>query len=141
LSLLSDTGLNMIQPLTTASMAGQFGAAIGTAFLMKDKIQRTNMISAVPTLFGITEPLIFGVNLRSLRIFGSVMVAGAIGGFITYLFDLAAAGMVITFIPGLLLYANNLLGLIQYLIVTAISFVLGFILVQAQGKIIREEIQ
>jgi len=142
LSLLSDTGLNMIQPLTTASMAGQFGAAIGTAFLMKDKIQRTNMISAaVPTLFGITEPLIFGVNLRSLRIFGSVMVAGAIGGFITYLFDLAATGMGITFIPGLLLYANNLLGLIQYLIVTAISFVLGFILVQAQGKIIREEIQ
>ena len=49
-SLLSDTGLNMIQPLTTASMAGQFGAAIGTAFLMKDKIQRTNMISLLQFL-------------------------------------------------------------------------------------------
>src|SRR5699024_7332920 len=60
LSLLSDTGLNMLNPLGTASMAGQFGAAIGTALLMKDKVKRTNMISsAVPTLFGITEPLLF----------------------------------------------------------------------------------
>ena len=55
LSLISDTGLNMIQPLTTVSMAGQFGAAIGAAFLMKDKVRRTNMVSAaMPTLFGIT---------------------------------------------------------------------------------------
>src|SRR5699024_8662571 len=133
---------NMIQPLTTVSMAGQFGAAIGAAFLMNDKVNRTNMISsAMPTSFGVTEPLLFSVYLSSLRSFGSGMVAGSIAGFITYLFDLAATGMGITFIPGLLLYANNLLGLIQYLIVTAISFVLGFILVQAQGKIIREEIQ
>src|SRR5690625_3320370 len=85
LSLISDTGLNMIQPLTTASMAGQFGAAIGTAFLVQDKLRRTNMISAASsTLFGITEPLLFGVNLRSLRIFGSGIVAGAVGGLLTY---------------------------------------------------------
>src|SRR5699024_5749811 len=94
ITLLSDTGLNVIQPLTTVSMAGQFGAAIGTAFLMKDQVKRTNMISsAVPTLFGITEPLLFGVNMRSLRIFGSGIVAGAVGGFLIYLFDLAATGM------------------------------------------------
>ncbi|MER2234516.1 MAG: PTS transporter subunit EIIC, partial [Leuconostoc mesenteroides] len=87
ITLLSDTGLNVIQPLTTVSMAGQFGAAIGTAFLMKDQVKRTNMISsAVPTLFGITEPLLFGVNMRSLRIFGSGIVAGAVGGFLIYLF-------------------------------------------------------
>lgn len=141
LSLLSDTGANMIQPLTTASMAGQFGAAIGTALLMKDKIQRTNMISsAVPTLFGITEPLLFGVNLRSLRIFISGMVGGAAGGLATYIFSLAASGMGITFIPGLLLYVGDMSGLVQYLIVTLIAFVVGFILVRLQGKQIRSEI-
>ncbi|MFL2142099.1 PTS sugar transporter subunit IIA, partial [Ruoffia sp. FAM 26254] len=94
------------------SMAGQFGAAIGAAFLMKDQVKRTNMISsAVPTLFGITEPLLFGVNMRSLRIFGSGIVAGAVGGFSIYLFDLAATGMGITFIPGLLLYTSSLTAL------------------------------
>lgn len=139
INLLSNTGLNMIQPLTTASMAGQFGAAIGTALLMKDKVKRSNMISsAIPTLFGITEPLLFGVNMRSLRIFGSGIAAGAIGGLITYLFDLAATGMGITFIPGFLLYTGSFSSFIQYLIVIIVSFVLGLIFVRLQGKAIRE---
>ncbi|MBZ6527675.1 PTS transporter subunit EIIC [Aerococcaceae bacterium DSM 111021] len=141
ITLLSDTGLNVIQPLTTVSMAGQFGAAIGAAFLMKDQVKRTNMISsAVPTLFGITEPLLFGVNMRSLRIFGSGIVAGAVGGFLVYLFDLAATGMGITFIPGLLLYTSSLSALTQYIIVILASFLVGFILVRLQGKAIREEV-
>ena len=141
ITLLSDTGLNVIQPLTTVSMAGQLGAAIGTAFLMKDQVKRTNMISsAVPTLFGITEPLLFGVNMRSLRIFGSGIVAGAVGGFLIYLFDLAATGMGITFIPGLLLYTSSLTALTQYIIVSLAAFVVGFILVRLQGKAIREEV-
>jgi len=141
LSLISDTGLNMIQPLTTASMAGQFGAAIGTGLLMKDSVRRTNMISsAVPTLFGITEPLLFGVNLRSLRVFASGMIGGAVGGLLTFIFNLAAPGMGITFIPGLLLYVGSGGILLQYVIVIAISFVIGFALVRLQGKSIQAEI-
>lgn len=141
LSLISDTGFNMIQPLTTVSMAGQFGAAIGAATLMKDKVRRTNMISAAtPTLFGITEPLLFGVTLRSLRVFGSGMVAGAVSGLVVYLFDLAATGMGITFIPGLLLYAGDFSALVQYLIVTAIAIVVGFVLVRVQKNQVLKEI-
>lgn len=141
ISLLSDTGLNVIQPLTTVSMAGQFGAAIGTAFLMRDQVKRTNMISAaVPTLFGITEPLLFGVNLRSLRIFASGMIGGAAGGLLIYIFNLAATGMGITFIPGLLLYTGSLSALTQYIIVTLVAFAVGFVLVWLQGKQIREEV-
>lgn len=141
LSLISDTGFNMIQPLTTVSMAGQFGAAIGAATLMKDKVRRTNMISAAtPTLFGITEPLLFGVTLRSLRVFGSGMVAGAVSGLVVYLFDLAATGMGITFIPGLLLYAGDFSALVQYLIVTAIAIAVGFVLVRVQKNQVLKEI-
>ena len=141
LSLLSDTGLNMLNPLGTASMAGQFGAAIGTALLMKDKVKRTNMISsAVPTLFGITEPLLFGVNLRSLRVFGAGMVGGAVGGFLTYIFNLAATGMGITFIPGLLLYVGDMWGMLQYILVIVASAAVGLVVVQAQRKYIIEEI-
>lgn len=141
ISLLADTGLNVIQPLATASMAGQFGAAIGTAFLMRDQLKRSNMISAaVPTLFGITEPLLFGVNLRSLRVFASGLVGGAVGGLLTYLFNLAATGMGITFIPGLLLYTGNATALIQYMIMILAAFMVAFLLVRVQAKAIREEI-
>lgn len=141
ISLLSETGFNVLQPLGTASMAGQFGAAIGTALLMRDGVKRSNMISAaVPTLFGITEPLIFGVNLRSLRIFGAGIVGGAAGGLVTYLFSLTAPGMGITFIPGLLLYTGDFARMFQYILVILVAFLVGFILVRVQAKHIREEI-
>lgn len=141
ISLISETGFNVLQPLGTASMAGQFGAAIGTAFLIRDQIKRSNMISAaVPTLFGITEPLLFGVNLRSLRIFASGMVGGAVGGLLTYVFNLTAPGMGITFIPGLLLYTGSMVALFQYVVVILAAFAVGFFVVRVQGKAIRDEI-
>lgn len=133
ISLLSDTGKNVLNALGTASMAGQFGAAVGASFLMKDKVRRSNMISsAVPTLFGITEPLLFGVNLRSFNIIGSGVVGGAVGGLVTYIFQLSASGMGITFIPGLLLYTSSISSIVQYLLVILASFAVAFILVQTQ---------
>lgn len=141
IGLLNSTGENIIQVLTTASMAGQFGAAIAAAFLYKNKIKQTNAISAaVPTLFGITEPLLFGVNLRSLRIFASGMIGGAVGGLATYLLQVTATGMGITFLPGLLLYAGDLSAMLRYLLVILISFAVGFIFVQVQRKAISFEL-
>ena len=40
IGLLNSTGENVIQTLTTVSMAGQFGAAISAAFLFKDKVKK-----------------------------------------------------------------------------------------------------
>ncbi|WP_067838408.1 PTS transporter subunit EIIC [Amphibacillus sediminis] len=141
ISLLNTGGTNVLQTLITASMAGQFGAAIAASLMMKDKIKRANALSSsASTLFGITEPLLFGVNLRHFRIFGSGMVGGAVGGLVTYIFSLAATGMGITFIPGLLLYTSSLGALMQYLIVIVIAFVVGFVLVRIQSKTIESEI-
>lgn len=141
LQLLADTGKNVLNPLMTASMAGQLGAAISAAFIMKEKLKRTNAISSsTSTLFGITEPLLFGVNLRSLRIFGAGMVGGAVGGLVTYIFGLSATGMGITFLPGLLLYTNSFAAMLQYIIVIAAAFATAFIGVRLQAKKISEQI-
>jgi PTS system sucrose-specific IIC component len=141
LQLLADTGTNVLNPLGTASMAGQFGAAIGAAMIMKDKLKRTNALSSTTsTLFGITEPLLFGVNLRSMRIFGSGIVGGAVGGLVTYIFGLTATGMGITFIPGLLLYTSSVASMIQYLLVIAAAFGTGFLAVRFQAKKISKDI-
>ncbi|MBP2028967.1 PTS system sucrose-specific IIC component [Acetoanaerobium pronyense] len=141
LQLLSETGTNILNPLMSASMAGQFGAAIAATLLMKNKVKRANSISSSSsTLFGITEPLLFGVTLRNIRVFVSGMIGGAAGGLATYILGLKATGMGITFIPGLLLYTSSLASMIQYLIVISISFIVAFILVRAQGKKIAEEI-
>ncbi|GEN56828.1 hypothetical protein GCM10012290_15370 [Halolactibacillus alkaliphilus] len=141
ISLLNDTGQNVINTLITASMAGQFGAAIATALLMKNKVKRSNALSSTAsTLFGITEPLLFGVNLRHFRVFISGMIGGAAGGLMTSILGLAGTGMGITFIPGLLLYTSSFWVFAQYLIVIAVAFAVGFILVRIQSQSIRNEI-
>lgn len=138
IGLLNDVGYNVIQPLATASMAGQFGAALGVAFLVKNKVKRTNMLATTSsTLFGITEPLLFGINIRSLRILGSGIAAGAVGGVLVKLFNLQATGMGITFLPGGLLYE----GLVQiglYYLMVLLTMAAGFIFVWAQRQSIKE---
>jgi len=141
LQLLADTGVNVLNPLGTASMAGQFGAAISAALLMKNKLKKTNALSSTTsTLFGITEPLLFGVNLRSMKIFISGILGGAVGGLLTYVFGLAATGMGITFIPGLLLYTSSVGALVQYLLVIAAAFASAFFAVRVQAKKISQEL-
>ncbi len=136
IQLITETGVNILQPLGTASMAGQFGAAIAVATLMRNKKQQSNAISAsASTLFGITEPLLFGVTLPNPKAFAMGMVGGAVGGFVTYILGVAPAGMGITFIPGLLLYTQSVGAMIGYLIVIASSFATAFILTRMFVKV------
>ncbi|OAN11391.1 PTS sugar transporter subunit IIA [Photobacterium jeanii] len=136
IGLLNETGLNPLQPLGTASMAGQFGAAIAVATLLKDKLKKSNAYSAsISTLFGITEPLLFGVNLQYGKVFAFGMVGGAVGGLMTYLLSISATGMGITFIPGILLYSHSLSAVFGYLTVIASAFVTAFCLTRAYNPI------
>ncbi|HZJ86891.1 MAG TPA: PTS transporter subunit EIIC [Erysipelothrix sp.] len=126
IQLLSTVGSNVIQPLTTASMAGQFGAAIGVMALLKNKKKKANTLSAaIPTLFGITEPLLFGVNLPRVKAFVAGMIGGAVGGLVTFILSVAPNGMGVTFIPGLLFYTSSLTDFLGYIAVIASSFVVG----------------
>lgn len=136
IQLINETGVNILQPLGTASMAGQFGAAIAIATLLKNKKQKSNALSAsASTLFGITEPLLFGVTLPQPKAFALGMIGGAVGGLVTYLFKVAPAGMGITFIPGLLLYTESFTAILGYLLVIVSAFATAFILTRLFVKI------
>lgn len=138
IGLLNDTGLNPLQPLGTASMAGQFGAAIAVATLLKNKQKKSNAYGAsMSTLFGITEPLLFGVNLQYGKVFLFGMVGGAVGGLVTYVLNISATGMGITFIPGILLYSHSLTAVLGYLTVIASAFVTAFMLTRIYNPIRR----
>lgn len=82
--------------------------------------------AALSAFLGITEPAIFGVNLRFRKPFFLSLVAGAIGGWLASILNLAGTGFGITIIPGTLLYLNG--QLFKYLLMVAVSFVLGFAL-------------
>lgn len=129
IGLINENGSNPLNPLITASMAGQFGAAIAIATLLKDKVKKANAYSAsIPTLFGITEPLLFGVNLQYGKAFLMGMAGGAVGGLVAYIFSVSASGMGITFIPGILLYTSSLSNIALYVLVIASAFSTSFIL-------------
>ncbi|EOH91099.1 sucrose-specific PTS transporter subunit IIBC [Enterococcus pallens] len=127
IQMLADNGWNLVNPISSASIAAQAGAAFAVG--MKTKNLKTKSIafpSTVSALLGITEPAIFGINIRFIKPFVMGCIGGAAGGFIASLFSVKATGMSITVIPGMLLYLNNQMPL--YLLVCAVGFGVAFAL-------------
>lgn len=103
------------------------GAVLAVA--MKATSNKTKQVafpSCLSALLGITEPAVFGVNLKFVKPFIMSMIGGGVGGFLASLLNLRATGMSITGIPGTLLYLNEQLPV--YLLVNVISFAVSFAL-------------
>ncbi len=84
------------------------------------------MPSSLSAFLGITEPAIFGVNLRYGKPFLMGLIGGAAGGFVASILNLAGTGMAITVIPGTLLYLNEQLPL--YILANVIAIGVAFAL-------------
>ncbi len=74
-------GRNTINAVTGPSNWAQAGAAMGVALKTKNKLIKDLALSASVTgIFAITEPAIYGVNLRFKKPFYIALAAGAISG-------------------------------------------------------------
>ena len=123
--LLSTTGADPFNAIITCATIAQGGAAMAVAFRTEDPKKRALYVSsAVPAFLGITEPAIFGINLRFMKPFIYGCCGGAVGGAISSFMGLAGTGMGITVLPGMLLYMNG--QILQYLIVNLIALAIGF---------------
>lgn len=124
--LISSTGVNPFNAMITCGIVAQGAAAVAVALKTKDKKKRSLYISsAVPAFLGITEPAIFGINLRFIKPFVFGCIGGAAGGMLAGMLNMAGTGMGITAIPGILLYMNNIVG---YLIINGVSIAVAFCL-------------
>ena len=124
--LISTTGVNPFNAMITCGIVAQGAAAVAVALKTKDKKKRSLYISsAVPAFLGITEPAIFGINLRFIKPFVFGCIGGAVGGAIAGMLNMAGTGMGITALPGILLYMNNVVG---YLIINGVSIAVAFCL-------------
>lgn len=125
--LVADHGFNAFNPVIASAMAAQGGAALAVGLKTKSKkLKALSISSFTAVLLGITEPAIFGINLRYVKPFVFGLVGGAIGGLLASLFNLQASGMGITLIPGMLLYLNG--QLITYMLTMIVSISSGFVL-------------
>ncbi|QXJ55229.1 PTS sugar transporter subunit IIA [Enterococcus faecium] len=125
IQLLAETGWNPVNMISTASIVAQAGAAFAVGLKSKKtKVKAVAFPSTFSALLGITEPAMFGVNLRYGKPFIMGLIGGAVGGFLASIFNMQATGMSITAIPGLLLYLNN--QFFMYILISVISFFVAF---------------
>lgn len=76
---------------------------------------------------GITEPALFGVNLRYRYPLIGGCIGGAIGGAVVYFTDLAALGFGTTVVPGIALADPAHNGYVNYIIAHVIALAAGFL--------------
>lgn len=131
LGQLAKFGFTFWLPLASAANVAQGGAAFAVALKSKNKKMKSVALpSALSACMGITEPAIFGVNLRLVRPFIAAAIGGACGALYASIVHLGATGTGVTGIFGILLHLHSPLN---YFIAMAIAFGVAFILTGILG--------
>ena len=108
LSMLADSGKNIWMPIATAANVAQGAAALAVAFKTKQqKLKSMALPASLSAFLGITEPAIFGVNLRFMK----PLIAGMIGG---------ACGAAVASVMNVYATANGVTGVFGFLIMKSI---------------------
>ena len=141
--LLADPaiGRDFLNPLMSVALMGQGGAVLGYLVLnwKNTKARELCIPSFISTLFGISEPAIFGVNLRNKFPLVAGCIGGACAGAYVFFSKLTALGFGTTALPGLAICdpANN--GYFHYIIAHLIALAIGLVLTVVFGKVLSKK--
>ena len=127
---LAKYGVTYWLPLASAANVAQGAAALAVGIKSKDKkIKSLAFPSSLSAFMGITEPAIFGVNLRFFKPFIAGCIGGGCGALYASLVHLGAKGTGVTGIFGILLCLNQPLQyLIEMVIAVGVAFVISFLI-------------
>lgn len=129
--LIASTGGTFLWPILVLSNIAQGSSALAMMFISKDeKIKGLSFTSAISAYLGITEPAIFGVNLRFKFPFFSAMIGSAAGAIVITLNHVKAPGIGVGGLPGFLSIFPQQWGIffVGMIVAIVIPFVLTFIL-------------
>ncbi|QHO91310.1 PTS beta-glucoside transporter subunit IIABC [Actinomyces sp. 432] len=96
---IADPGYSPLNAIVSASMIAQGGGAL--ALWVKAKSPRIKQLAGPATisaLCGVTEPAMYGLNLKYGRVFITASIGGAVGGLLTGLFDVNMWGFTGAFV-------------------------------------------
>lgn len=119
-------GLNTWMPIASAANFAQGAACLAVG--LKSKNHKTKSVaipSSLSAALGITEPAIFGVNLRFMKPLLCGVAGGACGAVLGAIFHIGATSYGVTGLPGFLITLDYTA---QYAIVLAVAFVVSFAL-------------
>lgn len=122
--MLADNGMNTWMPIATAANVAQGAAALAVALKTKNRKTKAMALPASLSAFlGITEPAIFGVNIRFMRPFIAGMIGGACGAATASVMNVYATANGVTGLFGFLITTDSFLG---YLLTIVVSFAIAF---------------
>lgn len=129
--MLANNGMNTWMPIATAANVAQGAAALAVALKTNSKKTKAMTLPASLSAFlGITEPAIFGVNVRFMRPFIAGMIGGACGAALASIMNVYATANGVTGLFGLLITTDTLGGYILTMLVAfgvafAVSWIMG----------------
>ena len=131
---IAQYGVTYWLPLASAANIAQGAAALAVALKSKDKkIKSLALPSSLSAFMGITEPAIFGVNLRFFKPFIAGCIGGGCGALYASIIHLGAKGTGVTGIFGILLCLEQPVQyVIEMLIAVGVAFAISFILYKDQ---------
>ena len=124
--MLASDSVNIWMPIASAANFAQGAACLAVGLKARNyKTKSLSIPSALSAALGITEPAIFGVNLRFMKPLVCGMAGGAVGALLGSIFHIGATSYGVTGIPGFL---TTLDYSAQYAIMLAVSFAVAFAL-------------
>lgn len=124
--MLSSKGLNTWMPIASSANFAQGAACLAVAIKTKDKkFKALALPSAFSATLGITEPAIFGVNLRLIRPLIAGMIGGAVGAAVGSMLGIGATAYGVTGFFGFLITTDFIW---QYAVMLLVSFAVSFII-------------
>ena len=127
---IAQYGVTYWLPLASAANVAQGAAALAVALKSKDKkVKSLALPSSLSAFMGITEPAIFGVNLRFFKPFIAGCIGGGCGALYASIVHLGAKGTGVTGIFGILLCLEQPVQyLIEMIIAVGVAFVISFLI-------------
>lgn len=127
---IAQYGVTYWLPLASAANVAQGAAALAVALKSKDrKIKSLALPSSLSAFMGITEPAIFGVNLRFVKPFIAGCIGGGCGALYASVVHLGAKGTGVTGVFGILLCLDEPVQyLIEMIIAVGVAFAVSFLI-------------
>ena len=134
LQLIADFGGTMLWPMIALSNIAQGSAVAGMAFLQKNdaEAQEVNVPSMISCYLGVTEPAMFGVNLKHSYPFICGMIGSACAAVISVATSSTATAIGVGGLPGILSIMPQYM--LTFAIAMVVAVVVPFVLTVIVGK-------
>ena len=134
LQLIADFGGTMLWPMIALSNIAQGSAVLGMIYLQRKNAaaQEVNVPSCISCYLGVTEPAMFGVNLKYNFPFICGMIGSAVAGVVCTATSTTANSVGVGGLPGIL--SIQPASMLSFALCMVIAIVIPFVLTVVMGK-------